>query len=206
MAERNGCEIAEKVTTVRSVLGNVALMCDTSGKQVEVIINNVLVAKITSAGVLDAGELCINASTGKVGATAGWACPSAHSGFTNASVVGLPASQTASTWVVPVSGLKVGQRIVSFKVAAQIESAGGAVTLDADLRKLTNAAANATDASIGAITQVSVTADTAVAASKTLATAETVAADEVYYVLLTGTTAASTDIQLLGITVTTDVP
>ena len=75
------------------------------------------------------------------------------------------------------------------------------VTLDADLRKITNVAANATDASIGAITQVSVIADTKVESSKTLATPEVVAADEQYYVLITGTTGASTDVQLLGVTV-----
>lgn len=142
----------------------------------------------------------IPAFHGKAGATAGWAAPSAHSGFTNSGVVGLPASQTASTFVIPLSGLKVGDTITAFSVAAQIESAGNTATLDADLRKLTVVADNVTDASIGAITQVSATADTAVSSSKTLATPEVVAADEQFYVLLTGTTAASTDIQLIGIT------
>ena len=144
----------------------------------------------------------ISAASGRVGATAGWAMPSAHAGFTNAGIAGLPASQTASTFVIPVEGLYVGDTITAFSVVAQIESAGGAVTLDADLRKLSNAAANATDASLGAITQVAVSADTAVADSKTLGTAEVMAADEQVYVILTGTTAGSTDIQLLGITVT----
>lgn len=164
---------------------------------------------VESGGTLDiqagatvgrAVEKLISASSGRVGATAGWAAPSAHSGFTNSGVVGLPASQSASTFVIPLTGLKVGDTITAFKVEAQVESAGGAVTLDADLRKLTNVAADITDASIGAITQVAVTADTKVESSKTLATPEVVAADEQYYVLLTGTTAASTDIQLLGIT------
>lgn len=150
-----------------------------------------------------ARQITVNAASGRVGATAGWASPSAHSGFTNAGIVGLPASQTASTWVIPINGLDVGDVITSFSVVAQVESAGGAVTLDADLRKFTNAAANATDASVGAITQVSVTADTAVASSKTFTTAETVAATESFYVLFTGTTAASTDIQLMGIIVNT---
>ena len=113
----------------------------------------------------------------------------------------IPAAQTAETLVIPVDGLKVGDIITDFSVIAQIESAGGTVTLDADLRKLTNAAADVVDASIGAITQVSVTADTAVASSKTLAAAETIAADETFYVLLTATTGASTDIALQGLTV-----
>ncbi|CAK0778969.1 hypothetical protein CCP3SC15_610006 [Gammaproteobacteria bacterium] len=135
----------------------------------------------------------IPAANGRVGSGAG---------FTNASNTGavlLPASQSASTWVVPISGLKIGDIITGFKVVAQVESAGGTVTIDADLRKLTNAAADPSDASLGAITQVSVTADTAVAASKTLSAAETVASGTTCYVLVTATTAGSTDIQLLGI-------
>jgi hypothetical protein len=143
----------------------------------------------------------IPASHGVIGATAGWASPSAHAGFTNAAVVGLPASQTASTFVIPLSGLKVGDTIISYTVRGQIESAGNIATLDADLRKLTIAAANITDASIGGITQISATADAIVSSEKVLATAEVVAADEQYYVLITGTTAAATDIQLAGITI-----
>lgn len=136
-------------------------------------------------------------SPAKIGATAGWAAV----GATNLAEATLPASQTASTLVVPVRGLKVGDTITAFKVIAQIESAGGAVTLDADLRKLTNAAGDPVDASVGAITQVAVTADTAVAAAKT-GLAEIVAADEWLYILITGTTAASTDVRFLGATVT----
>lgn len=134
----------------------------------------------------------------RAGAGAGWTT----AGNTGAAL--LPASQSAGTLVVPISTLKVGDTIKALKVVAQIESAGGTVTLDADLRKLTNAAADPVDASIGAITQVSVIADTAVAATKTLTTPEVVAADETYYVLITGTTAGSTDIQLLGVTLTVD--
>lgn len=134
----------------------------------------------------------------KVGTTAGWTVGAAN----NLPYMGtVAASQTAATLVVPIDGLKVGETITGFKVVAQIESAGGTVTLDADLRKITNVAAEPTDASVGAITQVSVTADTAVAEAKT-GLAEVVAADETFYILLTATTAASTDIILLGLTVT----
>lgn len=133
----------------------------------------------------------------KAGATAGW---SVNAGA-NLSEATLPASQTGSTLVVPIYGLKVGDIITAFKVSAQIESAGGAVTLDADLRKMTNAAGDPTDASVGAVTQVSVTADTAVAQAKT-GLAEIVAFGEWFYVLITATTAAVTDIRFLGISVT----
>lgn len=138
------------------------------------------------------------ANRAKVGTTAGWTVGAAN----NLPYMGtVAASQTNSTLVVPVDNLKVGDTITGFKVAAQIESAGNTVTLDADLRAVTNVAAEPTDASVGAITQVSVTADTAVAASKTGLT-EVVAANKSYYVLLTATTAASTDIILLGLTTT----
>lgn len=133
----------------------------------------------------------------KVGGTAGWVV----AGATNLYEATLPASQTGSKLIIPVRGLKVGWTVTAFTIYAQIESAGNTVTLDADLRKLTNAAADPTDASVGAITQVSVTADTAVAQSKT-ALAEVVAADEWLYIELTATTAASTDIRFLGATVT----
>lgn len=115
--------------------------------------------------------------------------------------VTLAASQTAEIFVFPIEGLQLGDTIVSYKVIGQIESAGGSVTLDADMRKLVNAAADPADSSIGAITQVAVTADTAVASSKTLATAELIASGDHVYMLVTGTTAGSTDIQLLGVEV-----
>lgn len=134
----------------------------------------------------------------KAGATAGWVV----GGATNLGEATLPASQTGSTMVVPIRGLKVGDTITAFKVHLQIESAGGTVTIDADLRKLTTAAADPTDASVGAITQISVTADTAVATSKT-GLSDVVGADEWYYVLITGTTAGSTDVRFLGVSIIT---
>lgn len=129
------------------------------------------------------------------GAGAGWTVAG------NTSNALMAASQTAGTLIVPISGLKVGDTINSFKVIAQIESAGNAVTLDADLRKQTNAAADPTDASLESITQVSVVADTAVADEKVLSTPEVVAEGENYYVLVTGTTLGSTDVQFQGIVV-----
>ncbi len=135
----------------------------------------------------------------KVGATAGWTL---GGGAVNTGLTAtLGASLTAATLVVPIAGLHVGAKITAFSVVGQIESAGNTVTLDADLRKMTTAAGDVTDASVGAITQISKTADYAIADSKT-GLSETVAADETFYVLLTGTTGSSTDIALQGITVT----
>jgi hypothetical protein len=75
------------------------------------------------------------------------------------------------------------------------------VTLDADLRKHTEAEAGYADASIGAITQISKTADYKVVDAKS-GLAEVVAADESYYILVTGTTAGTTDIEIASVTVT----
>jgi hypothetical protein len=136
----------------------------------------------------------------KVGSAAGWVVGAA----TNLPYVAtMAASQTAGTAVIPIDGLKIGDTITAFRVVAQVESAGGTVTIDAALRAVTNVAAEPTDASIGAITQVSVTADTAVSAEKASLT-ETVTSGKTYYLLITATTAASTDIILLApeITVT----
>ncbi len=132
----------------------------------------------------------------KLGTTAGWATRGAN----NIWHTTCPASQSGSTLVIPVE-LRVGQTITAFKVVGQIESAGNTATLDADLRKVTTAADDLVDASVGAITQISVTADTAVATEKT-SLSDTVAATETFYVLLTATTAAATDIDLQGVTVT----
>lgn len=139
---------------------------------------------------------------GRAGATAGFAGPSAHSGLTDSAVVGVPENTTAATYVLPLPGLKVGDTVTAFSVHGQIESAGGTVTVDATLRKVTFAAANPTDASLGGITQVSAVADTLVAASKTIDTPEVLAATELLYVLITVTTGATTDFQLNGITFT----
>lgn len=135
----------------------------------------------------------------KVGATAGWVVAAAN----NLCLATCPASQTASTLVVPVRGLKLGDRVTGFHLIGQIESAGGAVTVDCELRKHTAAAADVVDASVASITQVSVTAD-AVLGPINSSSPEfpcVVADGETFYFLITATTAASTDIALQGIAV-----
>lgn len=183
--KEDGLEIPGNLT----VTGNVAITGTTAATG----------AITPSGGIARTGQQRIYTAPAKVGATAGWTVAAATDLWYAATMA---AGGTASTLVVPITGLKVGDTITAFSVIAQIESAGNTATLDADLRKITNVAAEPTDASIGAITQVSVTADTAVAASKTLATPEVVGATETFYVLITGTTAANTDIILQGVTVT----
>jgi len=137
----------------------------------------------------------------KAGATAGWVM----AGATNLPNATLPASQTNSTLVVPIIGLNVGDTINAFSVGGQIESAGGTVTMTADLRKMTNAAADNADASVANDTLgAGVTADTILSAANLGGSglAEVVGADESFYMLITGTTAAVTDIDLTHVTVT----
>lgn len=154
---------------------------------------------ITYSGAVVRTSYSVQAGFGgaKAGATAGWVT----TGATNLGEWTLPASQTNSTLVIPIVGLHLGDTITGYTCHAQIESAGGAVTLDTNLRSLTNAAADPTDASVGSTTQVSVSADTA-AAPTVGSLSDTVAAGERFYVLVTSTTAGSTDIRFLGCTIT----
>lgn len=166
------------------------------------------VFKVTDAGIealAIAGAAAIKtqfipAATGKAGTTAGWV-PAAGD---NISLATLPAGVTAGTLVIPVTGLNVGDIINSFYAVGQIESAGNTASITVELRKMTAAAADVADATVDTTGAVSVTADTIISSSnvaKTLSAAETVAADESFYFLVSGTTAASTDIALQGIAI-----
>jgi len=153
---------------------------------------------VTPTSLIRTSEYVQGIAGAKAGTTAGWTVRAGD----NISLATCPASQTSATLVLPVTvDLRVGWTITGFKVIGQIESAGNTATLDADLRKHTSAAGDVADASVGAITQISATEDTAVATAKT-GLSEVVAAGETFYVLLTATTAASTDVALQGITLT----
>ena len=141
--------------------------------------------------------ICGNA---KVGATAGWIVTAG----TDINHATLPASKTAATLVVGIDGLFVGDTVTAVAAGGQIEGTSGEVTLVMSVRKLTNAAADNTDAEIGTDSVV-VSADAIISSSNlgvTLETAEVLAAGESLYVLFSGTTAASTDIDLTHLLVT----
>lgn len=141
--------------------------------------------------------ICGNA---KVGATAGWVV----TGGTNICHATLPASQTASTLVVPVTGLEIGDVINEVGAIGQVESAGNNVTLTMSVRKLTTAAAANTDAELATDNVGTLTADTLLSSENLGVTGltEELAEGETVYVLFTGTTAASTDIDLTGLVIT----
>lgn len=148
-------------------------------------------------------KLFVPAGDALAGATAGWVVTGANDGLAR-----LPASQTASTLVVPLKGLHIGDIVQAVQAIGQVESAGANVTLVMSVRKATAAVADFTDAELDTDNVGTLTADTLIADAgevlEVVALAETLAEEEMLYVLLTGTTAALTDIAISGFIVTYD--
>lgn len=138
----------------------------------------------------------LHANAWFVGTTAGFVGKNA--GFAYA--VTNTASQTA---IFPITGLKDGDVINAFRLIGSVGATTGATTtVDADLRVNTGAADVPTDASIGAITQVSKVANYALNETKSGLTT-VVATNKMYYVLVTVSTAnnAASDASIMGIEV-----
>ena len=133
-----------------------------------------------------------------IGATAGFTATSSNLGLALC-----PASQTNATWVIPLINLREGDVITSMYLSGQGESAANAYTIDMDLRETTAAAADHTDASIQAMTQVAKSADYLVAETTAVATIHTITAGKQCYLLITVTTAAVTDVAIgyVGLTI-----
>lgn len=134
----------------------------------------------------------------KEGATAGWNVDVAED---RALLGHVPNSKTACTLIIPLPGLNVGDTIVSFFLNGRIESAGSTVTVDAELFKHTAGAGAIADASLGAITQVSETGDfllSAASAGKILAAPEGMGDAETFYVVVTVTTGADGEVELIS--------
>lgn len=141
------------------------------------------------------------AGLAKVGGAAGWVVAVGD----NISLVTCPASQTASKLIMPIPFLKIGDKIISFHLVGRTNSAGGAITVDADLRIQTATAAATTDTSLGTITQLAVTAQTLMSEANTkkiLPGPYVMGPLDVAYVVCTATTAASTDIAVEGVCIT----
>lgn len=141
--------------------------------------------------------ICGNA---KVGATGGWVITAG----TNICHATLPASQTGSTLVVPITGLEIGDTLTGVSVTGQVESAGNNVTCVMSVRKLTTAAGANVDAELGTDNVGTLTADTLISSDNLEVTGltEVLAKGETVYALFTATTAASTDIDITGLVVT----
>lgn len=138
---------------------------------------------------------------GKVGATAGFVVNAAD----DVAVCGrCPASQTNATLIVPIEGLVAGDRIQGGFLSGQIESAGNTATIRWQLRKQIAAAADPTDSQVtNMAAALSVTADTALSASNAALPEidEEVLAGSTYYAVVTVTTAAATDVQVLALAI-----
>lgn len=142
-----------------------------------------------------------DAARGIVGATAGWSVAGASD---TAIYVNCPASQTAATLLIPLEGLEVGDVITGFYLNGGIHGTA-AVTVDAALHKAASGSgATPTDSTIGSMTQVSTTANTVLSSSNAVKSglAETVADGSVYYLLVTVTTAAATNVHLESVALT----
>ncbi|NOR84512.1 hypothetical protein GQ473_00195 [archaeon] len=132
-----------------------------------------------------------------VGATGGWTKNN------DGGIATLPASQTASTMIVPIT-IKNGATIVGFHIHGQLDAAGNTATLDASIREVTPVVTGCTNTSLGAITQVSKIADYLLNETHTLAIPTKTTNGKSHYMLITGTTAAATDLEINSIDIVYD--
>ncbi len=134
------------------------------------------------------------ASSGAQGTTGTWSIAN------NTATAKCAASQTAATFIIPLS-FERGDTIVKYKVSGQMESAANDNKCAWDLRATTAAAGDLSDASIGAISQITKTADYKII-DESAALDHVVITGNSYYLLTTATTAANTDIDFQGVEVT----
>ncbi len=157
---------------------------------------------IHSGAVNRAGrQRFVPAGDAVAGATAGWLVTGADDGLAR-----LPAEETSSTLVVPLKGLNIGDMVTGVRAIGQVESAGANVTCIMSVRKATAVVGDFTDAELDTANVGTLTADTLISGTVLEVTglAETLTEIEMLYVLLTGTTAALTDIAISGFVVTVD--
>jgi len=110
------------------------------------------------------------------------------------------ASQTSEYVLIGLPGLKIGDEVISFRVLGALGSGGNNTVIDAKLRKATkNAGAAPTVSDVGAITQVDVTANTALDAEKALVGPEIISADFQYFVWVEMTTGAGCTATITGV-------
>lgn len=154
-----------------------------------------IVGATLTGAIVRTGQVRQVGTAAKIGTTAGFVVNAANNIYSYT----VPASQTNSTLVIPIMGLKVGDTITAFGVSGFITSAGGTVTLDVNLRSQTAASGSLTDASVATMTQISVTGNTLVSAAgngSKSGLSTVVTADVALYLLVTVTTGASCTVGL----------
>lgn len=156
-----------------------------------------------TGGVIQTGrDLWVPAYVGSPGAAAGWILVDA------AGLVRCPAAETGVTFIIPITGLHLGDTLQGVSLIGQVESAGGNATMVLSVRKGIAAVADFTDAELDTANMGTITADTLLSSAGTpvavTGLAEVLAEGELLYALLTATTAASTDIAVSGLVVNYD--
>lgn len=123
---------------------------------------------------------------------------------TTAGVYSLATNLSSKVLMIPLPNLPVGRQISGFRILGALgATTANATVIDAALHKVTKGAGSVTDSEVGAITQVSVVADTALDSEKVFTRSELIKDDYQYYVKITGTTAnnAACDVAVTGVEV-----
>mgnify|MGYP001593538548 CR=1 FL=1 len=123
---------------------------------------------------------------------------------TTAGIYSLALNLSTKVLMIPLPNLPVGRQISGFRVLGALgATADNATVIDAALHKVTKGAGAVTDSEVGAITQVSVVADTTLDSEKVFTRPELVKDDYQYYAKITGTTAnnAACDVAVTGVEV-----
>jgi len=110
-------------------------------------------------------------------------------------------SKTACTYIIPVTGIKDGDYISGFAIYGGVTSGGTTVTVDASLKVLTAASGSPTNATVGSITQVSKTGNYLLNDAANFADYE-VSQTLGFYILVTVTTGADAEVELIGANIT----
>ena len=133
----------------------------------------------------------VTAKCGHIGATAGWLT----NGDTGA--VQLPASQTDSTFIIPLGFLKEGWVMDHWRLDGQMDSAGNDVTLIASLRKMISLTGVVNDTEVDSILVPTKSADYKIVEDSTFA--PELIGEGFYYVRISALTNANTNVDFMGV-------
>lgn len=125
------------------------------------------------------------------------------------SLVTLAASQTDAKMIFHVPGLPVGSVVKGFNLVGQAESAGNNISMDASFAVATSVSTDVSEATHESMTRLSLTDDAVIGAANTekiFSEPRVLNEDENMYIILTVTTAASTDLALQGFVIEYDEP
>jgi hypothetical protein len=139
-------------------------------------------------------KLIMPGSSAQIGAGAGWTVANDNG------LLSMAASQTSGTASIPITGLAVGDTITGVRYRGG-KGNTGALTLVVALKSLVSASGAITCANVQTLTGDTTSAAHAVDVDTPLTTALKIADKYSYFILLTGTTAASSTIDITSIEV-----